>query len=88
MVSRETKARRKLAKHPELKKLTSEGMIEYEIQIAGQVLEKKLYSITEEGKRDFMNWLSQIEPMESTSKEVFNLRLFQQASIGSETAVT
>lgn len=62
--------------YPELKKLTSEGMIEYEIQITGQVLEKKLYSITEEGKRDFLNWLSQIEPMESTPKDVFKLRLF------------
>lgn len=62
--------------YPELKKLTSEGMIEYEIQISGQVLEKKLYSITEEGKNDFLNWLSQVEPMESTPKDVFRLRLF------------
>lgn len=37
--------------YPELKKLTEEGFIEFTIQIQGSKLEKKVYSITESGKR-------------------------------------
>lgn len=62
--------------YPELKKLTQEGMIEFEIEITGQVLEKKLYSITESGRGDFLNWLEKEEPMQSTPKDVFRLRVF------------
>lgn len=62
--------------YPELKKLTAEGMIEYKIEISGQVLEKKLYSITKEGQEDFLRWLGKTELMEATPKDVFRLRLF------------
>jgi DNA-binding PadR family transcriptional regulator len=41
----------------ELKKLLDEGLIVFEIQISGEVLEKKLYSITEQGKKTFLQWL-------------------------------
>jgi len=62
--------------YPELKKLTQEGMIEYHIEVTGNVLEKKMYSITKEGKEDFLQWLEKEEPMQATPKEVFRLRLF------------
>lgn len=62
--------------YPELKRLTDEGMIQYEIKISGQVLEKKLYSITDAGKKAFLDWLAIVEPMEATPKDVFRLRLF------------
>ena len=62
--------------YPELKRLTDEGMIEFEVEITGTVLEKKLYSITEAGREDFMTWLQKDEPMQSTPKDVFRLRVF------------
>ena len=62
--------------YPELKKLLNEGLIVYEIQISGEVLEKKLYSITEKGKEDFLQWLKKAEPIEPTPKDVFRLRMY------------
>lgn len=61
--------------YPELKKLTEEGMTEFITEITGNVLEKKVYSITEKGKEDFMNWIIMDEDI-STPKDVFRLRLF------------
>ncbi|MCM3703257.1 PadR family transcriptional regulator [Paenibacillus macerans] len=62
--------------YPELKKLLKEGLIFYEIQISGEVLEKKLYSITEKGKEEFLQWLKKEEPIEPTPKDVFRLRMY------------
>ena len=62
--------------YPELKKLVGEGLVEYKVIITGTVLEKKLYSITEKGRADFLSWLIQIEPLEPTPKEVFRLRMY------------
>ncbi|MEK4663609.1 PadR family transcriptional regulator [Priestia sp. FSL H7-0729] len=62
--------------YPELKKLLSEELIVYEIQISGEILEKKLYSITEKGKLDFVQWLKKEEPIEPTPKDVFRLRMY------------
>ncbi|BBF41369.1 negative regulator of phenolic acid metabolism PadR [Lachnospiraceae bacterium KM106-2] len=70
--------------YPELKKLNEEGMVEYEIEITGTVLEKKLYSITEEGRADFLKWLEVDAPMKSTPKDVFRLRLFFSNNLESE----
>ena len=39
--------------YPELRKLTEEGMITFETAITGNVLEKKIYTITEAGKKVF-----------------------------------
>lgn len=41
--------------YPELRKLTEEGMITFETAITGNVLEKKIYTITEAGKKSFEN---------------------------------
>lgn len=62
--------------YPELKKLTEEGMVEYEVEISGSILEKKVYTITEVGKSEFVKWLEREEAMETTPKDVFRLRLF------------
>lgn len=62
--------------YPELKRLTDEGAVEYEVQIAGTVLEKKVYTLTENGRKDFAEWLKRDEPMQETPKDVFRLRLF------------
>lgn len=44
--------------YPELKSLTQKGLVKYEVKISGTVLEKKVYSITEEGRSDFLHWES------------------------------
>ena len=62
--------------YPELKKLTDEGMIEYSVEISGNVLEKKVYTITEAGREDFLEWLAKDEPMQPTPKDIFRLRMF------------
>ena len=70
--------------YPELKKLTEEGKVSYDIEISGTSLEKKVYSITESGREDFLNWLNTIEPMQTTPKDVFRLRLFFAADLDQE----
>ena len=62
--------------YPELKKLTEEGMIEYDVEISGNVLEKKVYTITEAGRQDFLDWLGRTEKIGETPKDVFRLRTF------------
>lgn len=62
--------------YPELKKLTEEGMIEYEIEISGTVLEKKVYAITEKGRLEFLAWLEKDQPMAATPKDIFRLKVF------------
>ena len=70
--------------YPELKKLTEEGKVSYDIEISGTALEKKVYSITEAGRKDFLNWLNTFEPMQPTAKDVFRLRLFFGAELEQE----
>lgn len=62
--------------YPELKRLTEEDMIQYKIQIVGNSLEKKVYTITEAGKKEFNIWLKKKEGLEATPKDIFRLRLF------------
>lgn len=62
--------------YPELKKLLAEGLIVFEVQISGEVLEKKLYSITGQGREEFLTWLKKDEPMEPTPKDIFRLRMY------------
>lgn len=62
--------------YPALKRLTDEGQITYRVEITGQVLEKKLYSITEQGRQDFMAWLTHAAPLPPTPKEEFRLQVF------------
>lgn len=62
--------------YPELKRLTQEGHVTYRVEIAGQMMEKKLYSITEAGREDFLRWLAQSQPLPPTPKEDFRLQLF------------
>ena len=62
--------------YPELKSLNEQGMVEYKIEISGIVLEKKLYSITELGKKDFMKWLESKIDIPPTFKDEFRLQLF------------
>lgn len=62
--------------YPELKRLTGEGLIEYETSIKGESLERKVYRITPEGMADLRQWLEQDEPLPPTPKDVFRLRMY------------
>ncbi|OOM79594.1 transcriptional regulator PadR-like family protein [Clostridium puniceum] len=62
--------------YPELKKLTDEDLISYETIIQGEKLEKKLYTITEKGKRSLQKWLAKDDPLEPTPKDVFKLKAY------------
>ena len=62
--------------YPELKRLVDEGMVEYRVAIQGEKLEKKLYSITEKGHQELMEWLAMDEPLGPVPKDVFRLRLY------------
>lgn len=62
--------------YPELKKLSEEGLIQYDIKITGDSLQKKLYTITSKGQNEFLSWLSLDDPMEKTPKSIFRLRMF------------
>ncbi len=62
--------------YPKLKALTKEGLIEYHIEITGTVLEKKVYTITENGKKAFKKWEETLYPMPSLPKDEFRLQLF------------
>lgn len=62
--------------YPELRHLHENGFVEFEIEIAGTALEKKLYSITEHGKSEFMEWLEKSHKMQATPKDEFRLQLF------------
>lgn len=62
--------------YPELAKLVKEGMLECSTVIQGQKMEKKLYTITKEGRREFEQWLQDDVPIERTHKDIFRLRTF------------
>ena len=62
--------------YPELKKLTDEDLISYEIIIQGEKLEKKLYTISEKGKKCLQKWLIKEDPLEPTPKDIFRLKAY------------
>lgn len=72
--------------YPELKKLTDEGLIEFKIEIQGEKLEKKVYSITQEGRKEVHKWLSKLEPELITLKDEFMLKAYFISSIPKEEA--
>ncbi|MBD7911296.1 MULTISPECIES: PadR family transcriptional regulator [Clostridium] len=73
--------------YPELKKLTDEGLISYKTIIQGEKLEKKLYTITEDGKKDLKTWLVKDEPLEQTPKDIFRLKAYFCDEMDNETVL-
>ena len=62
--------------YPELKKLHKEGLVDFDVEISGDILETKRYSITEAGRNDFMQWLYKDEKIQRTPKNTFRLRMY------------
>ena len=73
--------------YPELKKLLDEELVTYDIQISGDILEKKNYTITEKGQKEFLKWLHKDEPMEKTPKDLFRLRMYFSNNLDVESRV-
>lgn len=61
--------------YPELKRLTSEELVEYDTEIQGKVMEKKIYRITEKGITEFRKWLMQDVDLHSLPKDEFRLKM-------------
>ena len=57
--------------YPELKKLTKEGSITYILQQSDKGPDSKLYSLTEAGEKDFLEWLNDDEDIIKTPKDPF-----------------
>ncbi|MFQ6793091.1 MAG: PadR family transcriptional regulator [Thomasclavelia sp.] len=70
--------------YPELKKLLAENLVEYHVEISGDVLEKKIYNITEKGKQEFLNWLNRDDMIDPTPKDVFRLRMYFSENLKDE----
>lgn len=73
--------------YPELKKLNEEGLVNYDIEISGEILEAKRYTITEEGYKDFTKWLNKDEKMQKTPKDIFRLRMYFSGNLNMETRI-
>lgn len=71
--------------YPELKRLVDEKLLVYDIEISGEVLERKVYNITEKGRKEFLKWLNKDEPMEPTPKNVFRLRMYFSNNLDADT---
>lgn len=71
--------------YPELKRLTDEGLISFDTIIQGEKLEKKLYTITDDGRKALQKWLEKDDPLEPTPKDIFRLKVYFCDEMDSET---
>ncbi|PNV60693.1 PadR family transcriptional regulator [Clostridium sp. chh4-2] len=62
--------------YPELSRLMEEELVTCQVVIQGEKLEKKLYTITEKGRKELLEWLMEDDPLGPTPKDVFRLRLY------------
>lgn len=62
--------------YPELSKLAAERLVVFHTITHGEKLEKKLYTITPEGRKEFQQWMSRDEPLEPTPKDIFKLKTY------------
>ncbi len=62
--------------YPELKKLTEEGCVTFQLEMSENSSEKKRYHITEKGRQDFLEWLSSETKPQATPKDISRLKIF------------
>lgn len=74
--------------YPELKKLFNEDLVVFDIEISGDILESKRYTITEKGRKDLIQWLHKDEKIERTPKDVFRLRMYFSNELDLETRIS
>lgn len=62
--------------YPELKKLVDENLVQFRTVIQGEKLEKKMYTITEAGKQELLQWAGTTDPLPETEKDTFMLKMY------------
>ncbi len=62
--------------YPELKRLHKEELVNFDVEISGDILEAKRYHITEMGREDFIKWLHKDEKIQKTPKNTFRMRMY------------
>ncbi|MBO0452991.1 helix-turn-helix transcriptional regulator [Candidatus Enterococcus murrayae] len=70
--------------YPELSKLTKKGWINFQTEIVGTKLEKKVYSLTDAGRIALLEWLKEPLTELPTNKDEFVLKLYFIKSIEDE----
>lgn len=73
--------------YTELKKIHEEGLVTFDIEISGDILEKKQYTITEKGKSELLKWLYKDELIEKTAKDVFRVRMYFSNNLDLESRI-
>lgn len=73
--------------YPELKKLHGEGLVTFDVEISGDILEAKRYTITEAGRSDLIKWLHKDEKIERTPKNIFRLRMYFSNELDLQTRI-
>lgn len=73
--------------YPELRRLTNEGLVEYNVTIQGQSLQKKVYMITEKGREEFQHWMTKELDLVSVPKDEFRLKMYYFDCIPPEAAL-
>lgn len=67
--------------YPELKALNDAGLVDFKVEISGSVLQKKVYSITEKGRKEFLQWIEQCNEIPPVPKDEMRLQLFFQIAL-------
>lgn len=70
--------------YPELKSLAENHLVEFKTEITGTVLEKKLYSITDMGTKELLEWEQSNFKIKALPKDEFKLQLFFSSCIPKE----
>jgi len=66
----------------ELNKLEEKGLVKFEIVPQEKRPDRKVYQITKEGKRTFLNWLNKFpDQLSQTSRSQFLMRIFFSSQI-------
>lgn len=70
--------------YPELKSLDADGLVKFDTEISGNQLERKRYTITAAGKKEFLAWERKNLALKATPKDEFRLQLFFSDSLGTD----
>ncbi|WP_137596726.1 PadR family transcriptional regulator [Paucilactobacillus kaifaensis] len=62
--------------YPLLKRLEDDQLISHRLTITGEKLEKKVYSITDQGAKELNQWIGEPTPALSATKDEFILKLY------------
>jgi DNA-binding PadR family transcriptional regulator len=69
--------------YPTLKQLEAEGLVEMEVRVQTERPNRKVYSITEDGRDELRDWLATPEPADSV-REPLLIKLFLGAAVSKE----